>query len=72
MTNLRTFTDSNHDPSANPLARAAVMGQATRLFPATGPDAALELVDSRATPREITLLVYRPTGRPQYVTATPD
>jgi dihydrofolate reductase len=27
-----------------------VVGQGTRLFPDTGPDTALELVDSRATP----------------------
>jgi hypothetical protein len=40
-----------------------------RLFPDTGPDAALDLVDSRATPKGITIQVYRPTGRPQYATA---
>ncbi len=47
-----------------------VVGQGTRLFPDTGPDAALELVDSRTTPRGVTIQVYRPTGRPQYATAT--
>jgi dihydrofolate reductase len=45
-----------------------VVGQGTRLFPDTGPDIALDLVDSRAFPRGITLQVYRPTGRPQYAT----
>jgi hypothetical protein len=45
-----------------------VIGQGTRLFPDTGPDTALELVDSRATPRGITIQVYRPSGRPQYAT----
>jgi dihydrofolate reductase len=49
-----------------------VVGQGTRLFPDTGPDAALELVDSRSTPKGVTIQVYRPTGRPQYATATPD
>ena len=49
-----------------------VVGQGTRLFANTGPDRALELVDSRATPTGITIRVYRPTGRPQYGTATPD
>ncbi len=49
-----------------------VVGQGTRLFPDTGPDAALGLVESRATPSGITIQVYRPTGRPQYETATPD
>jgi dihydrofolate reductase len=45
-----------------------VVGEGTRLFPDTGPDIALELVDSRATPEGITIQVYRPTGRPQYAT----
>ena len=49
-----------------------VVGQGTRLFPASGPDIALELVDSRATPIGVTIQVYRPTGRPQYATATAD
>jgi len=48
-----------------------VVGQGTRLFPDTGRDRALELVDSRACPKGITIQVYRPTGRPQYATATP-
>ena len=47
-----------------------VVGQGTRLFPDTGADIALDLVDSRATPKGITIQVYRPTGRPQYATAT--
>ena len=47
-----------------------VVGQGTRLFPDTGPDIALDLVDSRATPKGVTIQVYRPTGRPQYATAT--
>ena len=46
-----------------------VIGQGTRLFPDTGPDTALELVDSRSTTRGVTIQVYRPTGRPQYATA---
>jgi dihydrofolate reductase len=45
-----------------------VVGQGTRLFPDTGPDMALELVESRATPSGVTIQVYRPTGRPQYAT----
>jgi dihydrofolate reductase len=54
------------------LTYPVVVGQGTRLFPATGPDTALELVDSRATPSGVTIQVYRPTGRPQYATATAD
>ncbi len=45
-----------------------VVGQGTRLFPDTGPDTALDLVDSRATPKGITIQVYRPTRRPEYAT----
>src|SRR5437870_9386703 len=48
-----------------------VVGQGTRLFPATGPDTALEVVDSRVTPKGVTIQVYRPAGRPRYATATP-
>jgi dihydrofolate reductase len=47
-----------------------VIGQGTRLFPNAGPDIALDLVDSRAVRNGITIQVYRPTGRPQYATAT--
>ncbi len=54
------------------LTYPVVIGQGTRLFPATGPDTALELVDSQSTPKGVTIQVYRPTGRPQYATATAD
>src|SRR5216684_1960774 len=40
------------------------------LFPDSGPDTALDLVESRSTPKGITIQVYRPTGRPRYETAT--
>jgi dihydrofolate reductase len=43
-----------------------VVGQGTRLFPDSGPDMALDLVESRAFPKGIMLQVYRPDGRPQY------
>ncbi|MFI0420757.1 dihydrofolate reductase family protein [Spongiactinospora sp. 9N601] len=52
------------------LTYPVVVGQGTRLFPATGPDTALDLVDSRATSNGVTIQVYRPSGRPQYATAT--
>jgi dihydrofolate reductase len=47
-----------------------VVGKGTRLFSDTGPDAAMELMESRSTPSGIAIQVYRPTGRPQYTTAT--
>ena len=45
-----------------------IVGQGARLFPDAGPDLALDLIDSRAFPKGITLHVYRPAGRPQYAT----
>ena len=48
-----------------------VVGQGTRLFPDTGRDRALDLVDSRATPSGVTIQVYRPGGRPRYVAVAP-
>jgi len=52
----------------NLLIVPVVVGQGTRLFPDAGPDIALELVDSRAFPKGITIQVYRPAGRPEYAT----
>ena len=52
----------------NLLIGPVVVGQGTRLFPDNGPDIALDLVESRAFPKGITLQVYRPDGRPQYAT----
>jgi dihydrofolate reductase len=48
-----------------------VLGQGTRLFPDAGPDIALDLVDSRITPKGVAVYVYRPAGRPRYETASP-
>src|SRR5438093_6854583 len=47
-----------------------VVGQGTRLFPATGPDIALDVVDSRVTPKGVAIQVYRPTGAPRCATDT--
>ena len=52
------------------LTYPVVVGQGTRLFPHTGPDTALDLVDSQSTPKGVTIQVYRLGGRPQYATAT--
>ena len=49
-----------------------VLGQVARLFPDAGPDIALDLVDSRADSKGVTIQVYRPTGRPRYATANAD
>jgi len=49
-----------------------VLGQGARLFPDSGPEIALDLVDSRADSKGVTIHVYRPTGRPRYAPATAD
>jgi dihydrofolate reductase len=43
-----------------------IVGQGARLFPDAGPDIALDLVDSRADTKGVTIQVYRPAGRPHY------
>src|SRR5215210_2113420 len=68
----RWLLDNDLVDEMNLLIYPVVVGQGTRLFPDTGPDTALELVESRATPSGVTIQVYRPTGRPQYGTATAD
>jgi dihydrofolate reductase len=49
-----------------------VVGQGTRLFPDSGPDMALALIDSRATATGVTIQVYRTARGAEYGTATPD
>jgi dihydrofolate reductase len=56
----------------NLLIVPVVVGQGTRLFPDTGPDIALELLDSRADSKGATIQIYRPAGRPHYAPATAD
>ena len=52
------------------LTYPVVIGQGARLFPDSGPDIALDLINSRATARGITIQTYRPAGRPEYATST--
>jgi dihydrofolate reductase len=65
---LRWLLDNQLVDEITLLTYPVVVGQGARLFPDTGPDTALELVDSRATPIGVTIQVYRPAGRPQYAT----
>jgi dihydrofolate reductase len=69
---VRWLLDNDLVDEITLLTYPVVIGQGTRLFPDIGPDTALDLVDSRATPKGVTIQVYRPTGRPQYATATAD
>jgi len=68
---FRWLFDNDLVDEMNLFTFPVVVGQGTRLFPDIGPDRALELVESRATPSGMTIQVYRPAGRPQYGTATP-
>src|SRR5580704_13908096 len=65
---VRWLLENDLVDEMNLLIVPVVVGQGTRLFPATGPDIALDLVESRAFPKGITIQVYRPAGRPQYAT----
>jgi dihydrofolate reductase len=46
-----------------------ILGQGARLFPETGPDLALSLLESRVDSKGVTIQSYRPAGRPQYTAA---
>jgi len=66
---VRWLLENDVVDEMNLLIVPVVVGQGTRLFPETGPDMALDLVESRAFPKGITVQVYRPagrSGRPQY------
>ena len=68
---IRWLLDNQLVDEITLLVCPVVLGQGMRLFPDTGPDIALDLVESRSTPKGVTIQIYRPTGRPQYETATP-
>ncbi len=68
---IRWLLDNQLVDEMNQFVCPVILGQGTRLFPDAGPDIALDLVESRAFPKGITIQVYRPAGRPQYATARP-
>src|SRR5918996_3029052 len=63
---IRWLLDNDLVDEMTLLVVPVVLGQGTRLFPDAGPDIALDLVDSRADSKGVTIQVYRPNGRPQY------
>jgi dihydrofolate reductase len=67
---IRWLLDNDLVDEINLFTYPVVVGQGTRLFPDTGPDTALDLVDSRATTNGVTIQVYRPAGHPQYARST--
>jgi dihydrofolate reductase len=66
---IRWLLENQLVDEMNLLIVPAVVGEGTRLFPDSGADVALDLVDSRAFPAGGTLQVYRPTGRPRYASS---
>jgi dihydrofolate reductase len=66
---IRWLLENDLVDEMNLLIVPVVLGQGTRLFPHTGPDLALELVDSRTDSKGVTIQAYRPAGRPQYAGA---
>jgi dihydrofolate reductase len=69
---IRWLLDNDLVDEMTLLIVPVVLGQGARLFPEAGPDIALDLVESRADSKGVTIQVYRPTGRPQYAPATAD
>jgi dihydrofolate reductase len=69
---IRWLLDNDLVDEITLLTVPVIVGQGTRLFPDNGPDMSLDMIDSRATPRGVTIQVYRPTGRPRYATASAD
>ena len=68
---IRWLLDNQLVDEMTLLTYPVIIGQGTRLFPDTGRDRALELVESRPTSSGVTIHVYRPTGHPQYANPTP-
>ena len=65
---IRWLMDHDLVDEINLFTYPVVVGQGTRLFPDTGPDRALELLESQTTPGGVIIQVYRPAGRPEYAT----
>ena len=66
---VRLLLDNDLVDELTLLTYPVVVGQGACLFPDSGPDAALELVESRATTSGVIFRVYRTAGRPRYGTA---
>jgi dihydrofolate reductase len=66
---IRWLLENNLIDEITLLVIPVILGQGTRLFPGTGPDTALELIESRADSKGVMIQVYRPAGRPRYATS---
>ena len=66
---VRWLLDNDLVDELNLVVFPVIVGDGTRLFAAKSLDTALELVESRTTPKGATIQVYRNAGRPEYGTA---
>jgi dihydrofolate reductase len=66
---VRWLLDNDLVDELNVIVFPVIVGDGTRLFPDKGQDTALDLVESRTTPKGVTIQVYRTAGRPEYGTA---
>lgn len=65
---VRWLLDNDLVDELNLLVFPVIVGDGTRLFATKGQDTALEVVESRTTPKGVTIQVYRTAGRPDYGT----
>jgi len=65
---VRWLLDNDLVDELNLVVFPVIVGDGARLFPDKGLDTAIELVESRTTPRGVTIQVYRTAGRPEYGT----
>ena len=63
---VRLLLDNDLVDELTLLTYPVVVGRGRRLFPGSGRNLALELVESRATASGVTIQVYRMAGRPRY------
>jgi dihydrofolate reductase len=63
---VRLLLDDDLVDEITLLTYPVVVGQGRRLFPDSGQDTALELVESGATASGVLIQVYRTAGRPRY------
>ncbi len=66
---VRWLLDNDLVDELNLIIFPVIVGDGTRLFATKSQDTALELVESRTTPKGVTVQVYRNAGRPEYGTA---
>lgn len=65
---VRWLLDNDLVDELNLIVFPVIVGDGMQLFAAKGLDTALELVESRTTPKGVTIQVYRNAGRPEYGT----